>query len=316
MMPPMETWLIDTDPGVDDALAILMALAARDVDVVALTVTAGNVGLAYTLRNALKLLEVAGCDIPVHPGAASPLVRMAPDAAFVHGRDGFGDVGFAPAAAQAADEHAALAIVRRAREHEGRLNLLMLGPLTNLALALKLDPGLPGRVRRLVVMGGAVRAHGNVERLPVEFNIGFDPEAAHIVFSSWPAIELVDWEATLAHALPFARFEAMLDAGDARARFYRAISRKTVDFMRGTPHRGYWVAADALAMAVALCPQGVRRQTRWPIAIALDAGQARGMTVVDFDHRGGAPAQASVVESFDPILFERLIARGLGVPEA
>jgi purine nucleosidase len=316
IMPAMETWLIDTDPGVDDALAILMALAARDVDVVALTVTAGNVGLAHTVRNALKLLEVAERDIPVHPGAAAPLVRTAPDAAFVHGRDGFGDVGYTPPTMQAVDEHAALAIVRLAREHEGRLNLLMLGPLTNLALALKLDPGLPARVRRLVVMGGAVRARGNVERLPVEFNIGFDPEAAHIVFSSWPAFELVDWEATLAHALPFERFEAMLDAGDERARFYRAISRKTADFMRGTPHRGYWVAADALAMAVALRPDGGRARACWPIAIALDSGHARGMTVVDFDHRGGAPAQASVVESFDPTLFDWLIARGLGVPVA
>ncbi len=316
MMPAMETWLIDTDPGVDDALAILMALATREIEVVALTVTAGNVGLTHTVRNALKLLELAGSNIPVYPGAAAPLVRAAQDAAFVHGRDGFGDIGYTPPTASAVDEHAALAIVRLARAHAGRLNLLMLGPLSNLALALKVDPDLPSRVKRLVIMGGAVRARGNVERLPVEFNIGFDPEAAHIVFTSWPAFELVDWEAALAHALSFERFEALLAAGDARARFYRAISRKTAAFMQATPHRGNWVCADALAMAVALRADGVRARARWPITIALDAGHARGMTVVDYDRRSGLAAQASVVESFDRSLFEALIARGLGAPTA
>lgn len=312
----MDPWVIDTDPGVDDALALLMALASPQARVLALTVAAGNVGLTHTVRNALKLLEVAGREVPVHPGAATPLVRAAPDAAFVHGRDGFGDVGYLPPQRRAETEPAALAILRLSRAHAGELNLLMLGPLTNLALALKLDPTLPARVRRLVVMGGAVRARGNVERLPVEFNVGYDPEAAHIVFAGWPAFELVDWEATLAHALPFARFEALLEAGDARARFYRAISRKTVAFMRGTPHRGQWVAADALATAVAMAPAGVRGATAWPVSVALDAGQARGMTVVDFDRRGPAAAAVTVLEAYDRGLFEQLLARGLGAASA
>src|SRR5699024_8868760 len=171
--------LIDTDPGVDDALAILMASAHADVE--ALTVVAGNVGLDHTVRNARKLVELADAQTPVFPGCALPLV-LPPldDAALVHGADGFGDVGFAEPAPQAADEHAALALLRLTREHPGELTLVALGPLTNLALALRLDPSLPERVARLVVMGGAVNGHGNTLSVPAEFNIGCDPEAERV----------------------------------------------------------------------------------------------------------------------------------------
>ncbi|HLU13530.1 MAG TPA: nucleoside hydrolase, partial [Arenimonas sp.] len=176
--------LIDTDPGVDDALALLMAFDDPGHRVVGLTVTAGNVGLRHTLANALKLCEVAGVDVPVHPGCPVPLVYPAGDAAYVHGQDGFGDIGYTPAARPAEDEHAALAILRLAREHAGRLLLVTLGPLTNLALALRLDPALPERVGRLVVMGGAVTGQGNTS-VPAEFNIAFDPEAADVVFRAF-----------------------------------------------------------------------------------------------------------------------------------
>src|SRR5690606_23011079 len=138
--------LIDTDPGVDDALALLMAFADPRHELKALTIAAGNVGLGHTVANALKLCEVAGVDVPVHPGCPVPLLHPAEDAAYVHGQDGFGDTGYAPAARRAEAEHAALAILRIAREHAGRLLLVTLGPLTNLALALRLDPDLPTRV--------------------------------------------------------------------------------------------------------------------------------------------------------------------------
>ena len=149
--------LIDTDPGVDDALAILMAYAHADI--AGLSIAAGNVGLAHTVRNARTLVDLVGAATPVFAGCAAPLVRAADeDAAFVHGQDGFGDIGFAEPAAALADEPAALALLRLTRERPGELTLVALGPLTNLALALRLDPGLPERVARLVVMGGAVTA--------------------------------------------------------------------------------------------------------------------------------------------------------------
>src|ERR1700722_13323457 len=107
--------LIDTDPGVDDALAIMLAHARADV--VALTIAAGNVGLTHTVSNALKLVEVIGANTPVFAGSARPLVLPAADAAFVHGNDGFGDTGYTPSARKAEDENAAQAIVRLSNEH-------------------------------------------------------------------------------------------------------------------------------------------------------------------------------------------------------
>jgi purine nucleosidase len=304
--------LIDTDPGVDDALALLMALAEPTAEVLALTVAAGNVGLGHTVANALRVLEISGATVPVFAGCADPLVHPAGDAAFVHGRDGFGDAGLPPPSGRVQAEHAALAMLRLSQQHPGEITFVMLGPLTNLALALKLDPGLPRRVRRLVVMGGAVTGRGNIERIPVEFNLGFDPEAAHIVFSAWPGVELVDWEATLAHALPMARFDAWLASGDRRARWYAAISRKTRSFMASTPHRGHWVAADALAMAVALEPESVTDWVERPVAIELAGSLTRGATVVDWERRGGAPDHVRIARRFDAARFEARLAQALG----
>ena len=145
--------LIDTDPGVDDALALLMAFNDARYEVVGLTIAAGNVGLEHTVANALKLCEVCDVDVPVFAGAADPLLHLAEDAAYVHGRDGFGDTGYTPATRTAEAEHAALAILRLSHAYAGKLVLVALGPLTNVALALKLDPTLPQRIARCVVMG-------------------------------------------------------------------------------------------------------------------------------------------------------------------
>ncbi|HVT33550.1 MAG TPA: nucleoside hydrolase [Rhodanobacteraceae bacterium] len=301
--------LIDTDPGIDDALAILMA--HEHAEIVALTIAGGNVGLAHTTRNALKLLDAIDADVPVFPGSAAPLVFGAPHAAFVHGEDGFGDTGcFAPSRLPE-EEHAAQAIVRLARERPGELTLVALAPLTNLALALRLDPSLPDRIARLVVMGGAATGRGNTDRVPAEFNIGFDPEAAHVVFSSWPMFDLVDWEACLRHPLDFERFETMLAGGDERARFYTAISRKARAFNRARGRPGV-IAADALAMAVALDPAIVTASGTHHVAVETAGENTRGATVVDWEDRLGQPPNARVVVSVDAERFERRAAEALG----
>ncbi|MFO1517375.1 MAG: nucleoside hydrolase [Lysobacterales bacterium] len=305
---PQPLLLIDTDPGVDDALAILMAHDRARV--AGLTIAAGNVGLAHTVANALKLTEVMGVDTPVFPGCPLPLVLAADDAAFVHGADGFGDTGYLPAQRRAEEEHAALAVLRLSHRHAGHLTLVALGPLTNLALALRLDPTLPSRIARLVVMGGAVTGRGNTS-VPAEFNIGFDPEAAHIVFSGWPQFDLVDWEATVRHGFDFDRFEAWLRADDARARFYAAISRRTRDWTRARG-RPQMLAADALAMAVALQPDLVTRAEQRHVDIELSGRSTRGATVVDWDGRSGRPANARIVLAVDQSRFEALVAAALG----
>ena len=302
--------LIDTDPGVDDALALLMAFADTRHRLLGLTITAGNVGLAHTVANALKLCEVAGVDVPVFPGCPVPLVHPAEDAAYVHGQDGFGDTGYSPATRHAQDEHAALAILRLAREHEGRLLLVTLGPLTNLALALRLDPDLPARIGRLVVMGGAVTGQGNTS-IPAEFNIAFDPEAADVVFRAFPRAEVVDWEAVLRHGLRHADFEAWAAAGDGRARFYEAISRFTRKW--SLERRGErWHSADALAMAAALRPDGIVQAEDRHLAVELEGRLSRGATLVDWLQRTGKPANARIVLAYDQASFEAQVRAALG----
>jgi purine nucleosidase len=299
--------LIDTDPGVDDALAILMA--HRHADVVGLTIAAGNVGLAHTTANALKLMEIIGAATPVFPGCATPLVHAAEDAAFVHGLDGFGDTGYAPSARRAENESAAQAILRLSHEYAGKLVIVAMAPLTNIALALRLDPELPSRIARLVVMGGAVTGHGNTT-VSAEFNIGFDPEAAHIVFSAWPQFELADWELTVRHGIAFDTIARWAGADNPTARFFDEISRKTRAWTRerGRPKLAL---ADPLAMAVVLQPDIVASAATHHVAIALD-GETRGATVVDWDNRSGKAPNARIVLDVDQVRFEALAASALG----
>ncbi|MFS8137689.1 MAG: nucleoside hydrolase [Thermomonas sp.] len=301
--------LIDTDPGVDDALALLMAFNDTRHDVVALTIAAGNVGLDHTVANALKLSEVCGVNVPVFAGAGAPLLHPALDAAYVHGRDGFGDTGYVPATRQAQSEHAALAILRISHEYAGRLLLVALGPLTNVALALKLDPTLPQRIARFVVMGGAVSAHGNITPA-AEFNIAFDPEAAHIVFTAFQRIEVADWEAVMAHGLPHPEVERWLTADSPRARFYDGISAHTRAWARaGRGER--WHAADALAMALALEPDGAVEVLERPLAVELDGRHTRGTTVIDWNQQRGAANNAVIMMRYDQARFERLLEAAL-----
>ncbi|PWK83528.1 purine nucleosidase [Fulvimonas soli] len=309
-MPTRPQLLIDTDPGVDDALAILMAHAHADV--AGLSIAAGNVGIGHTVRNACTLVDLLGAATPVFPGCPGPLVRAPEeDAAFVHGADGFGDVGFPAPAAAPADEAAALALLRLARERPGELTLVALAPLTNLALALRLDPALPARVKRLVVMGGAVTGHGNTDKVPAEFNVGFDPEAAHVVFEAFPHFELVDWEATLRHAFDEDEFDRWLAAGDARAGFFGRVFGTARAFNRRKARRGI-IAADALAMAVAIDPSIVTRRESRHVAVELDGRLTRGATVVDWAGRLGRPANADIVLEVDQVRFGAMVRAALG----
>lgn len=302
--------LIDTDPGVDDALAVLMACSDARHELLALTVTAGNVGLQHTLRNALALRDIAGRpDLPVHAGCTGPLLHPSPDAAEVHGADGFGDAGLPAPAGQPDSLHAALAILAAARAHADRLLLVTLGPLGNLALALRLDPDLPQRINRLVVMGGAVEARGNITPV-AEFNVAFDPEAARIVFEAFPMAEVCDWQATLAHGLAQADVARWLLADSPRARFFDAISRKTRAW--SAQRRGErWYCADALAMAFALHPGAAAEVAERPLEVVLEHGPARGMTAVDWNRQLGRRDNARILRRFDQARFEGLVQAAL-----
>ena len=183
----MQKILIDTDPGIDDAMAIHLAFAHPGLEVVGLTSVFGNVHVDKATRNALRLVEMAGATCPVAEGAAAPLVQpLQPPAYFVHGPEGFGDIPAETPAGAPDPRDAARFIVDTVNAHPGEVKLCPVGPLTNIALALRLDPSITRKVRRVVIMGGAVECPGNVTP-HAEANIWNDPHAAAEVFAAdWP----------------------------------------------------------------------------------------------------------------------------------
>lgn len=311
----MKLW-IDTDPGVDDALALLMAFAHPGAQVLGLGIVGGNVGLDACTGNALKLLDAIGRDdVPVHAGAGDPLLLpLANDAGHVHGRDGFGDIGFRPSTRALADGHAAQALIDASHRHSGELVLVTLGPLTNFALALSLDPTLPSRLAGWYCMGGAVTAHGNTEYLTSEFNVAFDPEAAAICFARGPLATVIDWEAVCRHGVPLEEFEQWLEADTPAARFYRAISRKTRAFYR-EHERSDFAPADALAMTVVLDATAVTERHTRPLLVELTGAVARGQTVVDWQRRSGRPDNADIVMTVDIQRHRALLRLALGLAD-
>lgn len=189
--------IIDTDPGIDDAMAIHFAFAHPEIEVVGLTTIFGNVAVERSNRNALALVEMGGCDCPVAGGRVLPLVGMPPTPPdFVHGTEGFGEVAPFSPTGKLTDQSAAEFICAQAEANPGEISLVALGPLTNLAKALDLNPDLPKLVRDVVVMGGAMDRSGNITP-HAEANIYGDPEAADQTFAAdWPLV-LVGLDVTM-----------------------------------------------------------------------------------------------------------------------
>jgi purine nucleosidase len=276
----MRNFVIDTDTASDDAIAILMALAAPEVKVLALTTVAGNVGVEQATRNALYTAEVAGVSVPVFVGAAAPLNRPHLDAHWFHGRDGFGDRGYPEPKQQPEAEFAVEALVRLARKNPG-LTLVTLGPLTNIAMALARDPGFAENVGRCVVMGGAPCCEGNATPA-AEYNIWVDPEAARRVFRSGLPIEMVGWHVSRdAAVLTNAECEEICAFGGAKARFAIDCNRRAREaYFLQTGEVGLSLA-DPTAMAIALDREIGLSWSRHFVEIECASELTRGMTIVD-----------------------------------
>ncbi len=192
----MQRIILDTDPGIDDALALFLALASPEVTLEAVTTVSGNVSVEQTTYNALSLLTLTGhTDIPVAYGSSQPLVRERIDAAHVHGQNGLGDVLLPEPTIAPVEQQAVDLIIEKIMSNPGEITLVPIGPLTNIALAVRREPRIAQRVREVVIMGGALRVPGNVTP-SAEFNIFADPHAAQIVFhAGWP-LRLVSLDVT------------------------------------------------------------------------------------------------------------------------
>lgn len=275
--------LLDADTGVDDALAILYLARSPEVELLGVGTVFGNIDAGTAAWNTLRALEAAGrTDVPVAVGAARPLLAPPVAATWVHGEDGLGNTFMPPPRGQPARESAAGQILRVTRAHPGEVVLCAVGPLTNLALALALDPGLPERVKRVVVMGGVVRRGGNTGPVQ-EANVWHDPEAARMVYrAGWPLTQ-VGLDVTMETFLTGEHLAALAAAGEA-GNGAAAFAARIVPHYLGVYQRFLGEAKcamhDPLAAGVALDPSYVRC-AELHVDVETGGGLTRGMTVAD-----------------------------------
>jgi purine nucleosidase len=291
--------ILDTDGGVDDAQALLLLIAGgRAPDVI--TTVFGNVSLDSATANVLATLAHAGAAIPVHRGAAQPLAQEWVHAHHVHGEDGLGGAPRPARTAEVAGSDAVgflISTLSDAAATADPVDLLMIGPLTNLALALQRAPGITGGIGRLTIMGGTAYGRGNVTPA-AEFNIFSDPEAAAIVFDAAIDMTVVPWESCLAHALAGGEIDRMFEgvpASDYKT-FAQALAQhdRTRHIRTGQGDCLFFI--DPLAAAVAVEPGMVTRSLRACLAVSLAPGLTRGMTVIDPSGRLGTPMVTLVEE--------------------
>jgi purine nucleosidase len=248
--------------------------------VLAITVVAGNVGVQQGTANALYTVELCASQVPVFSGAAAPLIRPLEDAAWFHGRDGLGDRGYGPSTRTPEKEFAVDAMVRVIEANPG-IEVITLGPLTNLALALRQSSGLAANVSRCVVMGGAPCCEGNVSPA-AEYNFWVDPEAARVVLRSELPIELVGWQLSRGPAVVNEReIEEILALGTSFGAFaVHANDTAAKAYQTQTGEVGI-ALPDPTAMAILLDPALSLVSTQHYLDVQIDSGITRGMSVVD-----------------------------------
>lgn len=303
--------ILDCDPGQDDALAILLALASpEEIEVRAVTAVAGNVPLALTSRNARQIVELAGRpEIPVHAGCARPILRPLETAEYVHGQSGLDGVTLPEPATPLAAGHAVDVIVETVlREPPGTVTLCPMGPLTNVALAFVKEPAIVPRLKRIVLMGGAIEL-GNVTPA-AEFNIYVDPHAARVVFEAGAPIIMMGLDVTHQALVTDERLARIGAIGTRVAEacvglldFYNRYDRDRYDIPGGPLH-------DPCVIAWLLRPELFKgRECR--VEIETEGRHTTGCTVVDWWRRGPLPSNALVINHVDADGFFALLTERL-----
>mgnify|MGYP000079572217 CR=1 FL=1 len=303
----MRRFLIDTDTASDDAVAILMAHRWPDVRVDAITVVAGNVPVEMGARNAGYTVELCGAETPVYVGCPRPLLREPHWAFFFHGPDGMGGMNYPAPTRPPEREHAVDALIRLIRARPGEYTLVTLGPLTNVALALRRAPEIAGMVAQCYVMGGAAATIGNITPA-AEYNIWVDPEAARIVFHSGLPILMVGWE----HCRDAAAFD---DEEMAQIRkLDTPFARFTLDCNRAAIRTAReWLGdigltlPDPVTMAIALDPSVCTQRRRHYVDVETAGELTRGMTVVDRHGVLNRPANIEVCWAIDAKRWKEIL---------
>jgi purine nucleosidase len=280
--------LLDCDPGVDDAMAMLYTLGAGG-SFSAVGSVHGNVPAPLAAANALRILEAGGVpDVPVAVGAHRPMAQPLDTAEFVHGDDGLGNTNRPEATAAPRPGSAAAQIVEQAHARPGEFTLVAVGPLTNLGLALLLEPELPALIPEVVVMGGAVQLPGNITPF-AEANIWHDPEAAELVVEAGWQVTMATLDATMQTVLTPAHLAALEGAGTGPGRFVWSVLQHYLDFYEKELGLRSCPLHDPLALALALHPDLATYRTL-PTRIELRGEHTRGATVCDL-RPGERPAE-------------------------
>ncbi|HEV2662458.1 MAG TPA: nucleoside hydrolase [Ktedonobacteraceae bacterium] len=306
----MQRIILDTDPGIDDALALFLALASPEVQLEAITTVSGNVGVELTTLNALSLLTLTGhTEIPVARGSGVPLVRERVDAADVHGRNGLGDVTLPTPQIQPLAQHAVDLIIEKVLQAPGALTLVAIGPLTNLALAVRREPRIAELVREVVVMGGALFVPGNITPA-AEFNIYADPHAASIVLhAGWP-LRLVSLDTTMLAELSREQIASMTQAHNPVLTFCKEILAYYLDIFAAPRGQRVFHMHDPLCLAAAFQPDLITWQPMYvdiELTGTLTLGETLGYLANDTPHAPNAQVSVGVdSERFARMFLERM----------
>jgi len=287
-------FIIDTDTASDDAVALVMALQHPDVQVDAITVVAGNVPLGHGVQNALYTVERCGKSTPVYVGIDKPMLRPLETAQFCHGEDGMGDIGLPLTGRQPAEGHAVDVLIDTIHKFAGKITLVTLGPLTNVATALLRDPSIATAVERCVIMGGIGFGYGNI--IPAaEYNIWVDPSAAKIVFESGLPIQMVGWDISHKHATFTSEQADELHAMSGLAAFCVDIQKALRAFGISYLKQDGFDLPDPIAMAVALEPDVATVIKLLRVDVETESELTRGATVVDHLRVSGREPNVDVV---------------------
>jgi purine nucleosidase len=304
--------LIDTDPGIDDAAAILLALASPELQLEGISVVHGNCAVDQGVSNALAILELArATHIPVARGCELPLVQPSLLAAETHGQSGLGYAQLPPPRQKPLPQHASDFLIDRILNAPGEITLVAIGPLTNLALALRKEPRLAQAVKELYIMGGAIRHEGNTTPL-AEFNTYVDPHAAHIVFHSGIPITLVPLDVTYHCILTEAHLQELDRIPSPIPVFLRQATRFYMEFHDAYQAIQGCVINDPLALALTFRPDLCDYEALY-VDVDISGGVCMGKTFADFYHFTGKPANMKVAlgvrsEAFLELFVQRIAA--------
>jgi len=302
-MPPKRI-IIDTDPGVDDALTFLLALASPEIKLEALTTTQGNVTLEKATRNALSVLELAQAShIPVAAGSVLPLVEPLRASAYVHGESGIGNSKLPEPKTNPVQTHAVDYLIKRVLAEPNEISIFPIGPLTNIAMAIRKEPKFAKAVEELVIMGGAIQEGGNMTPL-AEFNIFVDPHAAHIVFHAGIPITLIPLDVTHQCLLKQEHVDRLMKINSPISRFVRDVLEV---YLPSSQKMGFEGSAlhDPLTLATIIAPELLTLKEYY-VDVDISGGVSMGKTFADIFNVSKKPVNMKVAMNVRSVDFVEL----------